>query len=175
MNAEDLLTGPRTFTIKEVRGSGSSEQPVEVVFEEFPAGRPFKPSKTVMRIMVAAWDKETDAYVGKRMTLYRDPTVRFGGQDVGGIRVSHMSGIKSRLTVSATVSKGKRALYTVEPLTEPAPQPKSLKQQVWERSQQIEPDLSDDERKNWIKGELADLGGDTPENLTKLLSNWESK
>ncbi|HKY58343.1 MAG TPA: hypothetical protein VJL80_09920 [Aeromicrobium sp.] len=116
LNAEDLLSGPRTFTIAEVR-EGSAEQPVNVHLVEFP-GRPFRPSKTVRRIMVAAWGKDSSAYVGRRMTLFRDPAVRFGGQDVGGIRVSHMSHIEKRLTIALTVTRGKRAPYVVEPLVE---------------------------------------------------------
>ena len=122
MNAEDLLSGPRTFTITEVRAGSSAEQPVSVYLAEFPHDRPFKPSKTVRRIMVAAWGKDSSAYVGKRLTLYRDPAVKFGGQDVGGIRVSHMSGIGKRMSVALTVARGKRAPYVIEPLPdEPAP------------------------------------------------------
>jgi hypothetical protein len=83
LNAEDLLTGPRTFTITEVR-KGSVEQPVDIHLAEFP-GRPFKPSKTVRRILVSAWGPDAATYAGRRMTLYRDPAVRFGGMDVGGI------------------------------------------------------------------------------------------
>lgn len=123
LNAEDMLTGPRTVTITEVR-RGSVEQPVDVVTAEFGPGRPFKPSKTVRRIMVAAWGPDASAYVGKRMTLYRDPAVRFGGQDVGGIRVSHMSGIDKPLTLALTVSKGKRAPHVVKPLADAPPPPK---------------------------------------------------
>src|SRR5690606_23503087 len=41
MNADDLISGPRTFTIAEV-GKGSPDQPVNVVLAEFPKGRPFK-------------------------------------------------------------------------------------------------------------------------------------
>lgn len=114
LNAEDLLTGPRTFTVAKVE-QGTAEQPVNVHLVEFP-GRPFKPSKTVRRIMVAAWGKDSAAYVGRRMTLYRDPAVKFGGMDVGGIRVSHMSHLEKRLTVALTVTRGKRAPYVVEPL-----------------------------------------------------------
>ena len=122
LNAEDLLTGPRTFTIENVT-AGNAEQPVNVHLVEFP-GRPFKPSKTVRRIMVAAWGKDSAAYTGKRMTLYRDPSVKFGGMDVGGIRVSHLSGISKRLVLALTVTRGKRAPYVVEPLpdVEPAPE-----------------------------------------------------
>lgn len=120
LNAEDLLTGPRTFTVADVK-KGSAEQPVDIHLVEFP-GRPFRPSKTVRRILVNAWGAEASAYVGRRMTLYRDPAVKFGGMDVGGIRVSHLSHIEKPLSVALTVSRGKRQPYTVQPLAEaPAP------------------------------------------------------
>lgn len=120
LNAEDLLAGPRTFTVKEVRRGGSSEQPVDIHLVEFP-GRPFRPSKTVRRILVAAWGKEGDDYAGRRMTLYRDPDVKFGGQDVGGIRVSHLSNLPKPLTLALAVTKGKRSKYVVQPLPAEAP------------------------------------------------------
>jgi hypothetical protein len=129
MNAEDLLTGPRTFTVAAVHKGASTEQPVDVALAEFPDDRPFKPSKTVRRLMVAAWGPDTASYVGKRMTLYRDPAVRFGGQDVGGIRVSHMSGIDKPLTIALTVTRGKRVPYTVKPLSDDAPAVQAISQQ----------------------------------------------
>lgn len=121
LNAEDLLTGPRTVTVEKVT-KGTAEQPVNIHLVEFP-GRPFKPSKTVRRILVAAWGKEASAYTGRRMMLYRDPAVRFGGQDVGGIRVSALSHIESRLTLHLTVTRGNRAPFTVDPLPDVAPPP----------------------------------------------------
>ncbi|WP_175279312.1 hypothetical protein [Prescottella equi] len=114
LNAEDLLSGPRTVTVEKVT-KGSAEQPVNVHLVEFP-GRPFRPSKTVRRILVAAWGADASGYAGRRMTLYRDPAVRFGGQDVGGIRVSHLSHIDKRLTLALTVTRGRRAPYIVEPM-----------------------------------------------------------
>lgn len=121
LNAEDLLSGPRTVTIKEVR-RGSAEQPVDIHLEEF--DRPFKPSKTVRRLLVVAWGADAAAYVGRRMTLFRDPAVRFGGAEVGGIRISHMSHLETRLSVALTVTKGRRTPYVVEPLADaPARQP----------------------------------------------------
>lgn len=121
MNADDLLSGPRTFTIAEVRKNNNAEQPVDVVLAEFPSGRPFKPSKSMRRIMVAAWGADASTYAGKRLTLYRDPSVRFGGQDVGGIRISHMSHLTRRLTLALTVTRGKRSPYVVEPLPDDVP------------------------------------------------------
>jgi hypothetical protein len=111
-----MLTGPRTVTITEVR-KGSVEQPVDIHLAEFP-GRPFKPSKTVRRILVSAWGPDATVYTGRRMTLYRDPAVRFGGLDVGGIRVSHLSHIEKPMTLVLAVTKGKRAPYVIKPLAD---------------------------------------------------------
>lgn len=115
INADDLLAGPVTVTITDVR-KGSAEQPVDVVLDIFGPGRPFKPSKSMRRVMVTAWGPDSHAYIGHRMTLFRDPRVRFGADEVGGIRISHMSHIKGNLTVALTVTRGKRAAYVVEPL-----------------------------------------------------------
>jgi len=115
LNAEDLLTGPRTFTVGEVVVKSSSEQPVDIHLAELP-GRPFRPSKTVLRILVTAWGKESDAYVGRRMTLYRDEKVKWAGQEVGGIRVSHLSHITKPMKLALTETRGKKENHTVQPL-----------------------------------------------------------
>lgn len=116
LNSEDLLTAPVTVTIEDVR-AGNAEQPVAIHLVEFP-GRPFKPSKTVRRLLVAAWGKDSSVYVGRRMTLYRDPTVKWAGEAVGGIRVSHLSHIDKPLSVALTVTRGQRKAHVVEPLVE---------------------------------------------------------
>lgn len=118
-NAEDFLDGPRTVTVEKVT-RGSVEQPVNIHLVEFP-GRPFKPSKTVRRILVAAWGSEAANYTGRRMTLYRDPEVRFGGAAVGGIRVSHLSHISKPLTISLTETRGKRKPHRIDPLPDAPP------------------------------------------------------
>jgi hypothetical protein len=70
------------------------------------------------RVMVAAWGKDSSAYVGQRMTLYRDPDVKFGGEKVGGIKISHMTGIGKQLRVALTETRGKRVPHVVQPLTD---------------------------------------------------------
>jgi hypothetical protein len=121
INAEDLLTGPRTFTIEKV-SAGSVEQPVNVHLVEFP-GRPYRPSKSMRRVLVDAWGKEAAAYTGRRLTLYRDPDVTFGRDKVGGIKISHLSHIDKRHTIALTVTRGKRAPFVVEPLPDAVPEP----------------------------------------------------
>lgn len=122
-NFDDYIDGPKTVTIAEVR-KGTAEQPVEVHLVEFP-GRPYKPAKSMRRVLVAAWGADSSVYPGRRMTLFGDPTVRFGGEAVGGIRISHLSDLKDGkpLTLSLTTTRGKRAPYKVEPLPDIAPAP----------------------------------------------------
>lgn len=119
LNAEDLLAGPRVVTVEKVT-KGSAEQPVDIHLAEFP-GRPFRPSKTVRRLIVAAWGPETSNYTGRKMLLYRDAAVKFGGMEVGGIRVSAMSHLDAPVRVALTTTRGKRAFFTVEPLAESEP------------------------------------------------------
>ncbi len=118
INAEDMLSGPMTVTIEKVT-AGSSEQPVNVHLVELP-GRPYRPSKSMRRVMVGAWGPEASNYTGRRMTLYRDPEVRFGGMAIGGIKISHLSHIDKPLRLALTVSRGKRAMHHIEPLAEAA-------------------------------------------------------
>lgn len=115
LNAEDLLTGPRTVTITSVT-RGNSEQPVNFITAEFGAGRPYKPSKTMRRVIVAAWGTNTADYIRRRMTLYRDPDITFGPDQVGGIRISHLSHLPKRLEIALMVRRGRRSSFTIEPL-----------------------------------------------------------
>lgn len=116
-NFDDYVAGPKTVTVSEVK-SGTPDQPVEVHLVEYP-GRPFKPSKSMRRVLVAAWGPDSSLYAGRKMTLYGDPTVKFGGQAVGGIRIAALSHIDRELTIALTVTRGKRAPFVVKPIATP--------------------------------------------------------
>lgn len=119
MDAVDLLGGPMTFTIVEVTKGASDEQPVQVKLAEF--SRPWRPSKGMRRVLAACWTPHANEWTGRRLTLFCDPTVRFGGAEVGGIRISHMSDLTGPRKVPLLITKGKSAMYTVQPLKEEAP------------------------------------------------------
>ncbi len=116
LNFDDVATHPLTITITEVK-KGSPEQPVELHSAEFP-GRPYKPGKSMRRVLIAAWGAEAADYVGRRITLYGDPAVKFGKDAVGGIRISHLSNLSEPLTVALTVTRGKRAPFVVAPIAD---------------------------------------------------------
>lgn len=119
INADDFMAGPKTFRIKGVSITPGSEQPVSIALED---SKPWKPCKSMNRLLVAAWGSDAKEYAGRSVTLYRDPKVKWGGMEVGGIRVSHLSHIERDMIVALTMTKGKRAPYTVKPLkAEPVP------------------------------------------------------
>lgn len=117
MNADDLISGPKTIKIRRVTASsGSKEQPISV-FYEGDDGKPYMPCKSMRRVMVQLWGANAGEYTGKRMTLYRDPKVTWGGMEVGGIRISHMSDIEApTMRLVLTESKTKRGAFTVHRL-----------------------------------------------------------
>lgn len=124
MNAEDLLGGARTFTITRVVVRDTPDQPMSVWLSDFPQGRPWKPAKTMAKLMALAWTVESDNWVGKRVTLYTDTEVMFGPNKMGGIRISHMSGIgRKPLTANLAATRGRRVPWTVEPIADSAPAP----------------------------------------------------
>lgn len=118
-NADDLIACPVTVEILAVK-QGDKESPVWIVTSGFD-GRPWKPCKSMRRVLIAAWGEYGSQWVGKRVTLFCDPEVMYGGVKVGGIRISHMSHIQADLALSLTATRGKRKPFTVRKLVESAP------------------------------------------------------
>lgn len=113
LNADQLLGGPMNIRVSGVRLS-DGDQPVIVSYEG-DGGRPFKPCKTMRKLLIHAWGPDGRAWAGRSMTVYNDEAVKFGGESVGGIRISHLSHIKpNEIKVSLTATKGKKALYIVK-------------------------------------------------------------
>ena len=121
MDYQDFLGGDRTVTVTEVRRGPSPEQPVEIAVAEF--DRPWRPAKSMRRVLVAAWGPDSTNYIGRRILLFGDPTVKWAGTAVGGIRIKAMDGLDKPLTVSLTLTRGKRAPFTVQPLPDAPPVP----------------------------------------------------
>lgn len=115
LNSEQLLAGPMTLTVTDVRVSTSEEQPV-VVHWEGENGRPYKPCKTMRKVLILAWGEDGRQWVGRSMTVYCDQSVKFGGAEVGGIRISHLSDIPRDIQVSLTATRGKKAQHVIKRL-----------------------------------------------------------
>jgi hypothetical protein len=114
LTTDDLIAGPLTITITSV-SAGTAEQPVAISYEG-DGGKPWYPCKSMRRVLVAAWGADAKEYVGRGVTLFRDPEVSYGGIKVGGIRISHLSNLDSPLSIALTVTRQKRSPYKVQPL-----------------------------------------------------------
>lgn len=115
LTADDLVSGSRILHIRNVAGTGIKEQPIDIYFDG-DEGKPFKPCKTIRRVLLFCWGEDGKSFVGKSMEVYRDPSVKFGGLVVGGIRVRKLSHINGKQVVPVQASKGAKVGYTVLPL-----------------------------------------------------------
>lgn len=122
-NADDFTGGARTFTVAGVK-NGTAEQKYDIELVEG-EGRAWRPPLGMLRVLMSAWGDDSTMWVGRRVTLFKDATVRFGKEVPGGIRISHLSDIGSKpLNVPITVARGSRRIYTVHPLPDaPAAKP----------------------------------------------------
>lgn len=116
LTADHLLAGPINITITTM-SRGTSEQPVVIGYAG-DDGNPFKPCKSMRKIMIAAWGENGRTWVGRKIRLYRDPAVKLGKDIVGGIRISHLSHIPSTMVVSVLGPNRRKVQYIVEPLVE---------------------------------------------------------
>jgi hypothetical protein len=149
LDAIDLVSGPRTFTIEGV-SKGNPEQPVQIKLAEF--DRVWRPSKSMRRVLAVCWGTDASAWSGRRVTLYCDPDVMFGKDRVGGTRISHLSHIDKPKSVPLLVSRGKSATFRVQPLPELTAEERIASLRAEYRN-------ANPERREAIKAEVAELQG----------------
>jgi hypothetical protein len=116
LNADQLLGNDMIITVTGVSLAGSPDQPVSIHYEN-EAGRPFKPCKTVRKILIALWGEDGNAWIGRTMHLFCDEKVKWAGEAVGGIRVKAMSHIECNKDISLTETRGKKVKARILKLT----------------------------------------------------------
>ncbi len=120
LNADDLIAGSMQIKITSVKRGDSKDQPIDICFEG-DDGKPFKPCKTLRKLLVFAWGENGNDWIGKSAVLYRDANVKWGGVAVGGIRISHLSHIDRDISLSLAETKGKKSTVNVKRLVEQEP------------------------------------------------------
>lgn len=121
LNASDLSGAPIVATIEAVR-QGDAAKPVIVELVGM-KGRPWKPSKGMLRVIAHAWGVESDAWVGRLVKLVNNPEVIYAGEKVGGVEVIAMSHIAADFTIPVRISQKKVKQHTVTVLAEPQTEP----------------------------------------------------
>jgi hypothetical protein len=118
--SDDLIGGSKTIKITKVSVvNGDRPVVIEYVGGE---GKSYLPCKSMRRVMASAWGVNGSDWVGQSLTLYRDNAVKFGGKEVGGIRISHMTGLDKSLKLSVSASRGSKVTLQIEPMNGKAQQ-----------------------------------------------------
>jgi len=108
LNYVDIGESEINITITEVQVKNTPEQPVWIYYDGC-NNRPYKPSKGMIRLLAAGWGDESDCWAGKSIKLYGDATVKWAGQEQGGIRIRAMSDIAPNgFDAFVALSRGKR-------------------------------------------------------------------
>ena len=113
LNYDDIADTKIVITVSDVKVR-QGDQPVWIYFHGC-HNRPWKASKGMLRILAAAWGRDSSLWVGRSAELYGDKTVKWAGKEVGGIRISALSDINPNgLNTMLTVARGKREPFKVE-------------------------------------------------------------
>ena len=171
LNAEQLLSAPMTIIVTDIKRGSGPDQPVIVSYAN-DEGRPYKPCKTCRKILIFAWGDDGGEWIGKRMTLYCDPDIKFGGVKVGGIRISHLSDIERDMAVSLNVTKGKKGEFVIRKLPDIRPI-SELKRLLGESAKSGVKDL----QAMWKKltgAEREILGETCPDEFKKIASDFDA-
>lgn len=120
VNAEDFLTGSKTLTVTGFCFSSSADQPF-LIYTDFDDKKPYKPNKTMRKILNAAWGEVSgdinviyNDWNGRKLTLYRDADVEWAGKKEGGIVIEAMSHLDRELRFHLQKKRGQKKEYTIK-------------------------------------------------------------
>lgn len=119
LNSEQLIGSPLTVTVASVEEVNNLKQPL-IIHYNGENGRPYKPCKTMMKVLHLLWSEFYDDWKGKSIMLFCDPTVKMHGEEVGGIRISHLSHIEKDTKLKLTATRGKKSEILIKRLETPA-------------------------------------------------------
>lgn len=113
LNALDIAGIERIICINKVTVKKGADQPISVFFDG-DNNRPWKPSKGMVRILAGAWGTDSAKWVGKSATIFCEPSVTWGGKQVGGIWIKALSDIKSSgISATVAINRTKRVIIQI--------------------------------------------------------------
>ncbi len=115
--AADLAAGPKTILITNVTVISKDKKGIEIHYEGMD-GKPYRPCKSMLRVLCELWETNNgEEFIGRGITLYREPNCLYQGQLTPGIRICAMSHIPKAVTVLVPEKRGKANKYEIAPLT----------------------------------------------------------
>lgn len=157
LNYDDVSGGRSLIITITSVNVNSSDQPVSIFYDGC-GKKAYKPSKGMTRLIADVWGAETDNWVGKSIKLYGDDSVKWAGQEIGGIRIDGFTDIpKQGIKKFVTISRGRRRQMTI-PFLDLAPQKPDETAQGWINAAKLDigalDQLNDESYKSYIKSFL---------------------
>ena len=129
LNYENFIMGAKEFTISKLAKKTDQGKARLLIYFEGYESTPYWPSLGMIKCLSSpdGWgDAPFSDWIGRRMTLFGEPTVVYAGKEIGGIQISHISHIKGEYSTKITLRRGMRIDFTIEPLattttSKPAP------------------------------------------------------
>jgi len=120
LNFDDIRNGEKILEITTVQVT-AGDQPVSIHYKD-DLNKPYKPCKGMIRLICEAWGEESENWHGKSIKLYGEDSVRWAGQEIGGLRIRAMSDIDTKgMSSYVAVTRGKRRKVTIEFLKKAQP------------------------------------------------------
>ena len=125
LNASDLIGNEMILTVSGVHLVSSPDQPMIINYID-DDGRPYKPCKSMRRVLVGLWGKDASQWIGRSVGVYNEPSVKWAGKEEGGVRIKSMSHIDKNKSVTTSESKHKKTTYLIRVL-----QVEQKQREVW--------------------------------------------
>lgn len=92
IKGEDVKDGPKKVTITGVEvakfeKNGKTERKLQIVVDDAGESKKVTLNTTNLTTIQDAYGNETDEWEGKKVVLYFDPSVTYGGKRIGGLRI----------------------------------------------------------------------------------------
>lgn len=92
IKGDDVKAGPKKVTITGVEvakfdKNGKTERKLQLVVDDAGDSKKVTLNATNLTAVQDAYGNETDEWEGKKVVLYHDPTVSYGGKRIGGLRI----------------------------------------------------------------------------------------
>lgn len=117
-----VLEKVESMKVSDDEGGGKVKDRVVIYFRESKSGRGWLLNRTNCEVLKELWGRETDAWIGKRVTLHAT-NVRVGAKMEPGIRVLGTPEITEPRTFQLKLPRKKPVPMTLVPTGKPAPDP----------------------------------------------------
>jgi hypothetical protein len=127
LNYEHFLGGSITFKVARIGSKKDQGKKKLLIYMEGHDGTPFVPCMGMIKCLSSpdGWGEKLADWVGRSITLFGDSKVMYGGKEIGGVRVSHISHIAADYVTKIAERRGVRIDYLIRKLavTQAAPAP----------------------------------------------------